>query len=109
MILRCLCAGGSGLWLLQLFQGYSPVTFLVVANLALSGLLVSWIMKYADSIMKVGSTLPCLLVSLAPSLSLSLPLFIHPVRDLLPALMIVPERFCRACTFAYVVALARVC
>ena len=42
------------MWVLQLFQGYTPVTFLVVANLALSGLLVSWIMKFADSIMKVG-------------------------------------------------------
>lgn len=46
-------AGGNGLWALRLFQGYSPLTFLVVANLALSGLLVSWIMKFADSILKV--------------------------------------------------------
>ena len=29
------------------------VTLLVVANMAFSGLLVSWVMKFADSIMKV--------------------------------------------------------
>lgn len=49
-----ICAeGGTGLWMLHLFQGYSLVTCMVVLNLAVSGLLVSWIMKFADSIMKV--------------------------------------------------------
>lgn len=45
--------GGGGLT--HLTRGYSPVTWLVVANLGFTGLLVSWVMKFADSIMKVGS------------------------------------------------------
>lgn len=49
------CAG-QGIWLGNLLKGYNPVTFMVVANLAFSGLLVSWVMKFADSIMKVSSS-----------------------------------------------------
>lgn len=37
----------------QVFIGYDWITVLVVANLACSGLLVSWLMKFADSIVKV--------------------------------------------------------
>ena len=44
---------GGGIWLFTLFKGYDWVTVLVVANLAFSGLLVSWVMKFADSILKV--------------------------------------------------------
>ena len=40
------------MWLTSLVRGYGLVTVLVVANLAFSGLLVSWVMKFADSIMK---------------------------------------------------------
>ena len=47
------CCAGQGIWLGNLLKGYNPVTFMVVANLAFSGLLVSWVMKFADSIMKV--------------------------------------------------------
>jgi hypothetical protein len=48
------CAGfEKGVWVFTLFQGYDWVTVLVVANLAFSGLLVSWVMKFADSILKV--------------------------------------------------------
>ena len=43
----------EGLWMSNIFQGYNVVTLMVVANLAFSGLLVSWVMKFADSIMKV--------------------------------------------------------
>ena len=42
----------SGVWALRLFEGYDWVTLLVVVNLAFSGLLVSWVMKFADSILK---------------------------------------------------------
>lgn len=50
----------------DIFRGYSPVTWLVVANLAFSGLLVSWVMKFADSIVKVYATsLAMLLTTLA--------------------------------------------
>lgn len=44
----------NGMWVFKLFQGYDWVTFLVVANLAFSGLLVSWVMKFADSILKAS-------------------------------------------------------
>ena len=44
----------DGLWVSHIFRGYNMVTLLVVANMAFSGLLVSWVMKFADSIMKVG-------------------------------------------------------
>jgi solute carrier family 35 (UDP-sugar transporter), member A1/2/3 len=44
----------SGGGLAHLTAGYSLVTWLVVANLGFTGLLVSWVMKFADSIMKVG-------------------------------------------------------
>ncbi|KDD75163.1 nucleotide-sugar transporter [Helicosporidium sp. ATCC 50920] len=51
---------GGGLSLLlrpaALLRGYDGVTWLVVANLAFSGLAVSWVMKYADSIVKVYAT-----------------------------------------------------
>ena len=43
----------KGVILFRLFEGYNWVTLLVVANLAFSGLLVSWVMKFADSILKV--------------------------------------------------------
>ena len=43
----------SGGGLAHLTAGYSLVTWLVVANLGFTGLLVSWVMKFADSIMKV--------------------------------------------------------
>jgi len=43
----------DGLWVNHVFRGYDTVTLMVVANMAFSGLLVSWVMKFADSIMKV--------------------------------------------------------
>ena len=59
----CIRAGfSSGVWALRLFEGYDWVTLLVVANLAFSGLLVSWVMKFADSILKAripASACPC--------------------------------------------------
>ena len=42
-----------GLWITRIWTGYDWVTWLVVLNLACSGLLVSWIMKHTDSIVKV--------------------------------------------------------
>jgi solute carrier family 35 (UDP-sugar transporter), member A1/2/3 len=43
----------NGLWMYSLLRGYNWVTVLLVCNLAFSGLLVSWVMKFADSILKV--------------------------------------------------------
>ena len=39
------------------------MTWLVVANLAFSGLLVSWVMKFADSIVKVYATSMAMLLT----------------------------------------------
>ena len=43
----------KGPWWSRLFDGYSISTWMVVLNLGSSGLLVSWLMKYADNIVKV--------------------------------------------------------
>lgn len=43
----------KGPWWQRLFNGYSFTTWLVVLNLGSTGLLVSWLMKYADNIVKV--------------------------------------------------------
>ncbi len=57
------------LWPSNLFKGYNAVTFLLVANLAFSGLLVSWIMKFADSIVKVFATSMAMLTTLLVSVA----------------------------------------
>ncbi|KAL4853620.1 CMP-sialic acid transporter 1 [Chlorella vulgaris] len=57
---------GSG-W--NVLQGYSLVTWLVVANLAFSGLLVSWVMKFADSIVKVYATSLAMLLTTLVSIA----------------------------------------
>ena len=62
--LWAVCAGfQEGIWLTNIFHGYNLITFAVVVNLAFSGLLVSWVMKFADSIMKVALPL-CLAIAL---------------------------------------------
>lgn len=43
----------NGPWWQRLFNGYSITTWMVVLNLGSTGLLVSWMMKYADNIVKV--------------------------------------------------------
>ncbi|OEL16939.1 CMP-sialic acid transporter 1 [Dichanthelium oligosanthes] len=44
-----------GPWWQRLFNGYSITTWMVVFNLGSTGLLVSWLMKYSDNIVKVWS------------------------------------------------------
>ena len=44
----------NGPWWQRLLNGYTVTTWLVVLNLGSSGLLVSWLMKYADNIVKVS-------------------------------------------------------
>lgn len=44
----------KGPWWHRLFNGYSVTTWMVVLNLGSTGLLVSWLMKYADNIVKVS-------------------------------------------------------
>lgn len=46
----------KGPWWQRLFNGYTVTTWMVVLNLGSTGLLVSWLMKYADNIVKVSIT-----------------------------------------------------
>lgn len=43
----------NGPWWQRLLNGYTITTWMVVLNLGSTGLLVSWLMKYADNIVKV--------------------------------------------------------
>lgn len=60
----------SGPWWSRLFNGYTITTWLVVLNLGSTGLLVSWLMKYADNIVKVYSTSMAMLLTMVLSVFL---------------------------------------
>ncbi|KAG6552204.1 hypothetical protein Mapa_006052 [Marchantia paleacea] len=60
----------NGVWFARLFAGYNFVTLLVVLNLGCTGLLVSWIMKFADNIVKVYSTSMAMLLTMVLSIYL---------------------------------------
>ncbi|KAK3227993.1 hypothetical protein Dsin_007855 [Dipteronia sinensis] len=60
----------NGAFWQRLFDGYSITTWLVVLNLGSTGLLVSWLMKYADNIVKVYSTSMAMLLTMVLSLYL---------------------------------------
>ncbi|XAR53983.1 hypothetical protein NMG60_11028954 [Bertholletia excelsa] len=59
-----------GPWWQRLFNGYSITTWAVVLNLGSTGLLVSWLMKYADNIVKVYSTSMSMLLTMVLSIFL---------------------------------------
>ncbi|CAH9097214.1 unnamed protein product [Cuscuta europaea] len=59
-----------GAWWQRLLHGYSITTWLVVLNLGTTGLLVSWLMKYADNIVKVYSTSMAMLLTMLLSVVL---------------------------------------
>ncbi|KAJ6799470.1 CMP-sialic acid transporter 1 [Iris pallida] len=59
-----------GPWWQRLFNGYTITTWLVVLNLGSTGLLVSWLMKYADNIVKVYSTSMAMLLTMILSVYL---------------------------------------
>ncbi|KAL2608793.1 hypothetical protein R1flu_027366 [Riccia fluitans] len=63
-------AFSRGVWFTRLFSGYSFMTVLVVVNLGCTGLLVSWIMKFADNIVKVYSTSMAMLLTMLLSIYL---------------------------------------
>ena len=63
-------SNGVSLWPSVIVRGYDATTWLVVLNLSLTGLLVSWIMKYADTIVKVYSTSMAMLVTMLLSIFL---------------------------------------
>ncbi|KAF5195757.1 Cmp-sialic acid transporter [Thalictrum thalictroides] len=54
----------NGPWWQRLLNGYSITTWMVVLNLGTTGLLVSWLMKYADNIVKVYSTSMAMLLTM---------------------------------------------
>uniref|UniRef100_A0A5B7BCY4 Putative CMP-sialic acid transporter 1-like isoform X1 n=1 Tax=Davidia involucrata TaxID=16924 RepID=A0A5B7BCY4_DAVIN len=60
----------KGPWWQRLFNGYTITTLLVVLNLGSTGLLVSWLMKYADNIVKVYSTSMAMLLTMVLSIYL---------------------------------------
>ncbi|GAB2296679.1 hypothetical protein Dimus_030788 [Dionaea muscipula] len=60
----------KGAWWRRLFDGYSITTWMVVFNLGSTGLLVSWLMKYADNIVKVYSTSMAMLLTMILSVYL---------------------------------------
>ncbi|XP_065015882.1 CMP-sialic acid transporter 1-like [Musa acuminata AAA Group] len=61
-----------GPWWQRLLDGYTVTTWLVVLNLGSSGLLVSWLMKYADNIVKMYFALAQTLVDLPATTNLAL-------------------------------------
>ncbi|OVA06382.1 Nucleotide-sugar transporter [Macleaya cordata] len=60
----------NGPWWQRLFNGYNAITWMVVLNLGSTGLLVSWLMKYADNIVKVYSTSMAMLLTMVLSVYL---------------------------------------
>ncbi|XP_057439632.1 CMP-sialic acid transporter 1 [Lotus japonicus] len=60
----------NGPWWQRIFNGYTITTWLVVLNLGSTGLLVSWLMKYADNIVKVYSTSMAMLLTMVLSIFL---------------------------------------
>ncbi|KAL3829730.1 hypothetical protein ACJIZ3_018532 [Penstemon smallii] len=60
----------KGPWWQRLLNGYNITTWMVVLNLGSTGLLVSWLMKYADNIVKVYSTSMAMLLTMVLSVFL---------------------------------------
>jgi UDP-sugar transporter A1/2/3 len=60
----------KGAWWSRLLVGYNVTTWLVVLNLGCTGLLVSWVMKYADNIVKVYATSMAMLLTMVLSIYL---------------------------------------
>ncbi|XP_020587652.1 CMP-sialic acid transporter 1 [Phalaenopsis equestris] len=60
----------SGPWWRRLLDGYTFTTWMVVLNLGSTGLLVSWLMKFADNIVKVYSTSMAMLLTMVLSVYL---------------------------------------
>ncbi|KAL4203047.1 hypothetical protein AMTRI_Chr02g266590 [Amborella trichopoda] len=60
----------KGPWWQRLLNGYTITTWMVVLNLGTTGLLVSWLMKYADNIVKVYATSMAMLLTMVLSVFL---------------------------------------
>ncbi|WZN66443.1 CMP-sialic acid transporter [Chloropicon roscoffensis] len=55
-------AGGK-FWLFDLTEGYNYITWLIVINFSFSGLFISWIQKYSNTIVKVYATSSAMMVT----------------------------------------------
>jgi UDP-sugar transporter A1/2/3 len=53
----------NGSWVTNAFDGYNWVTVLIVLNFAFAGMSVSWIMKFADTIVKVYATSSAMMIT----------------------------------------------
>ncbi|QDZ25699.1 nucleotide-sugar transporter [Chloropicon primus] len=53
----------SSFWLFDLTDGYNYITWLIVINFSFSGLFISWIQKYANTIVKVYATSSAMMVT----------------------------------------------
>mmetsp|Transcript_17241 Transcript_17241/g.35209 ORF Transcript_17241/g.35209 Transcript_17241/m.35209 type:complete len:344 (-) Transcript_17241:274-1305(-) len=53
----------GGFWLFDLTAGYNYITWLIVINFSFSGLFISWIQKYANTIVKVYATSSAMMVT----------------------------------------------
>uniref|UniRef100_A0A061SGM7 Solute carrier family 35 (UDP-sugar transporter), member A1/2/3 n=1 Tax=Tetraselmis sp. GSL018 TaxID=582737 RepID=A0A061SGM7_9CHLO len=53
----------NGPWVTNAFNGYNWVTFMIVLNFAFAGMSVSWIMKFADTIVKVYATSSAMMIT----------------------------------------------
>ncbi len=55
--------GKSGFWLTDLANGYNWITWLIVINFSFSGLFISWLQKYTNTIVKVYATSSAMMVT----------------------------------------------
>ena len=59
----------GGNWLLDCTDGFTVITWLIVINFSFSGLFVSWLQKFADTIVKVYATSSAMLLTALLSVS----------------------------------------
>lgn len=97
--------GADLLWLGHVADGYNYITWLIVINFSFSGLFISWLQKYADTIVKVYATSSAMMVTaflsifffdLSPTLQLFLGISIVCISILL---YFMPGDVCRKASF----------
>ena len=59
----------GGNWLFDCTNGFTAITWLIVINFSFSGLFVSWLQKFADTIVKVYATSSAMLLTALLSVS----------------------------------------
>ena len=69
-MLRLMYDFGPLSFLSELTRGFNYVVWLIIANFAFAGLMISWIQKYADSILKVYATSSAMFITAVISIAL---------------------------------------